>query len=260
MFDSLFSIAAILLGVISGSFLNALSFRFNTGVSVLRGRSFCMRCGHTLSALELIPLLSYAVLGGRCRWCRTKISIQYPLVEGVAGLLSLGVYTVTGATPLFFVGFVFWMLALFIVVYDVRHKVIPSVCSMLLGCTSLVYIYVSGALSPEALLAGPILAAPFFLISLLSAGTWMGWGDGWLQLSFGWLLGLLAGFTAVMLGIWSGAIAGIFLVLYSQAPWRRKGSGFTMKSELPFAPFLALGAAVVYFLHVDLFSSLASFW
>lgn len=260
MFEPFFSIAAVGLGLIVGSFLNALSFRFNTGMSIVHGRSMCMRCGRTLSAFELVPLLSYVALRGRCRHCRAKISIQYPLVELAAGLLAYGVYTVTGPTLLFVAGFVFWMLALFIVVYDIKHKIIPSSCSILLGLTSLVYLCMSGAFSLEALLAGPLLAAPFLLISLLSKGTWMGWGDGWLELSFGWLLGLLAGFTGVMLGVWSGALAGILLVLYSQAPWGKRGSGFTMKSELPFAPFLALGAVAVYFFHVDLFSSLTTLW
>ncbi len=260
MFDAYFSIIAFLFGAIIGSFLNALSFRFNTGLSVLRGRSKCMRCGHTLSSFDLIPLLSYAMLRGKCRYCGTKISIQYPLVELAGALLSLGVFSVEGATLHFLVAFAFWMLVLFIVVYDIRHTVIPTQCSILLGITSILYICVSGHLSLYALLAGPILAAPLLLISLLSRGTWMGWGDGWFELSFGWLLGLLPGCTALMLSIWSGAAAGIALVLYSQAPGKKTKEGFTMKSELPFAPFLALGAAAVYFFHVDLFSSLAALW
>src|SRR3989344_1506226 len=91
-------------GAILGSFVNALSFRYNTGRSVVRGRSRCMHCGHTLDAVDLVPILSYLFLHGRCRHCGTRISVQYPLVEVVAAALSVGVYMLYPA-PLSYVLF-----------------------------------------------------------------------------------------------------------------------------------------------------------
>ena len=76
----------------------------------------------------------------------------------------------------------------------------------------------------------------------------MGWGDGALQLGLGWLLGLTAGLTAFMLAFWAGAVVGILLMLFS--------ARVTMKSEVPFAPFLIFGAACAYFLYVDFFPTL----
>jgi prepilin signal peptidase PulO-like enzyme (type II secretory pathway) len=99
-----------------------------------------------------------------------------------------------------------------------------------------------------ALLAGPLLALPLTLISLVSKGRWMGWGDGALELSLGWMLGLTAGGSALMLAFWIGAAVGIAALAAKK--------GLTMRSELPFAPFLICGALIAFFFHVDFLSSL----
>ncbi len=257
---SLFAVPAALLGAIAGSFLNALSFRFNTGRSIVRGRSACMHCGHTLSVFDLVPLLSYLLLFGKCRYCGTRLSVQYPLVESVAAALSFGVYTIVGFSFLFLFWLLVWMVILFIVVYDLRHMVIPWSCSLVLMALAFGHLFLDGMPSYSMLLAGPVLAFPLLLLSLLSRGRWMGWGDGIFELSIGWLLGLLPGLSALVCAIWSGAVVGVVLVLFSQLSWKYRPRGFTMKSELPFAPFLALGAVLVYFFHVELFSSIPSLW
>jgi len=242
------------LGVILGSFLNALLFRFNTGKSVLRGRSACMRCGHTLGALELVPLLSFIFLRGRCRHCATRISWQYPLVEATAGLLATLVYLETGASVWFAYWLAVWMVLLFIVVYDMRHSIIPWSASLTLMALALGGVLLAMAGQPGGAWgewwAGPALGAPLLLISLVSRGRWMGWGDGILELSLGWLVGISMGLTALLLAFWSGAIIGIALHLMAK-------NRYTMKSEVPFAPFLIAGCAAAYFLHVDLFPNLA---
>jgi leader peptidase (prepilin peptidase) / N-methyltransferase len=236
----------ICLGAIIGSFLNALSFRFNTGRS-MGGRSRCMHCGHTLSALDLVPILSYIFLKGRCRYCGSKISLQYPLVEATAAIVALLIY-LNHSEPLeFSFWFLVWMTLLFIVIYDIRHTIIPWSASLLLCALSLGYVLVTGP-HLYALLAGPILALPLFLISLVSLGRWMGWADSLLELSLGWLLGLALGASALMIAFWSGAVVGSLLLLVKKR--------YTMKSEIPFAPFLIFGAGVAHLVHVDFFQSL----
>lgn len=230
------------LGLILGSFLNALLFRFNTGTSVLSGRSKCMRCGHTLGAPDLIPVFSYIFLRGRCRYCRTKVSLQYPLVELAAGALALLVYLETGPTAWFAYWLVVWMVLLFVLVYDLRHKIIPWSASLTLMALGLVHAYFF------ATWWGIALGVPLLLLSLVSGGRWMGWGDGFLELSLGALLGLTAGLTALLVAFWAGAVVGIALIVARR--------GVTMKTEVPFAPFLILGVVAAHFLHVDLFSSL----
>lgn len=234
------------LGAILGSFLNALLFRFNTGKSVLRGRSACMRCGTELRAQDLVPVLSYLFLRGRCRYCHTNISWQYPLVEAAAALLAMLVY-IGNPDPLWF-GYwlLVWLVLLFVLVYDLRHYIIPWSASLCLMALGLVHAALFGTGW------GILLGVPLLLLSFVSQERWMGWGDGFLQLSLGALLGFTAGLTALMLAFWAGALVGIAL-LFSRR-------GVTMKTEVPFAPFLILGAAVAYFFHVDLFQTLPLLW
>jgi len=245
----LLATSAFVFGSIAGSFINALSFRFGTGVSILTGRSRCMRCAHTLGALDLVPVLSWGLLRGRCRYCSTKISIQYPLVELIAATLSLALY-LQFPDPLYYAyWFVVWMILLFVAVYDMRHQIIPWSCSGLLVLLALAGLY-AGIIPMTwgSLAAGPVLALPLLLFYAVSRGRWMGLGDGVLQLSLGWFLGLTLGLTAFMFAFWIGASVGIVGVLMHR--------GVTMKSEVPFAPFLIVGALVAFITHVDLFQSL----
>ena len=136
--------AAFIGGAIIGSFLNAFLFRFNTGRSVVVGRSHCMRCGHTLFVPDLIPIVSFIVLRGRCRYCSTPISLQYPLVETASATLSVLVYLTYPALA----GYIFWfivsMTLLCIVVYDIRHTIIPwsfSIFLLLLAILSLFFSF-----------------------------------------------------------------------------------------------------------------------
>ncbi len=236
------------LGAIAGSFLNALLYRYNTGRSVLHGRSACMHCGETLGGIDLVPILSYVFLCGRCRHCKSKISLQYLAVEAAAALLAIAIYMLHQDPWLFGVDFLAWMTLLFIAVYDLRHQTIPwSASGALVFFAVLHILLLTPSLSSFA--AGATLAAPLFLISLLSGGRAMGWGDSALQLGIGLLLGLSAGFTALLLAFWSGAIVGITLSALSKR--------YTMKSEVPFAPFLVFGAVCAYFFNANILQALA---
>jgi leader peptidase (prepilin peptidase)/N-methyltransferase len=253
-FFVIFAVASGCLGLILGSFINALSFRFNTGrIATLfsatsTGRSRCMRCGHVLGVLDLLPVFSWVVLRGHCRYCGSRISWQYPLVEAAGGALAVGAFLNSQSSLLAFaVLFAVFMTMLFIAVYDLRHAIIPWSASLTLLCLVFVFQFIEGDVFFAAL-DGIILASPLFLISFVSKERWMGWGDGVLELGLGWLLGLTVGLTALFLAFWAGALVGIVLL------WARKG--ITMKSEVPFAPFLILGALVAFLFHVDIFASL----
>lgn len=240
--------AAAILGAILGSFINALSFRYNTGRSVLHGRSRCMRCGETLAWQHLVPVLSYLFLRGRCGYCYTTISWQYPLVELTAGVLAAGVYMLHPEPLLFVLHTAVWMTLLFITVYDIRHSVIPWPALGLLVVLALLSVAISQPLTPMGWWAGPALALPLVLFSLVSGGRWMGWADAPLELGLGWFLGLTAGGSALLIAFWVGACVGILLIVLNRA--------YTIRSELPFAPFLVLGAGCAYFFHVDLLQAL----
>lgn len=239
-------------GTIIGSFLNVVILRMGTGRG-LGGRSSCGSCRRTLSWYELIPLASFFIQAGRCRSCKVRLSWQYPIVELLAGLLSFGVF-VTFAHLLFLAPFLFfvwyigmfalWSVLLVIAVYDLRHTIIPDMLLLVaLAITvALLTIQYYPHISVVAFyaLSGILLAAPFALIFFFSRGKYIGFGDVKLTALIGLMLGLWGGVTAVMLGIYIGAIVSILLLVL-------KGKKYTLKTEIPFGPFLILGMALVFF-------------
>ena len=271
-------------GAIIGSFLNVIILRYNTGLSQknsigFSGRSRCFSCGKNIKWYDLIPVLSFMILNGRCRHCKSKISFQYPLVELCAGFLFSGIFwkfflqnqstTFSFADYLLFsITLVVFSALIVITAYDLRHKIIPDLFVFLFGVLALVHIFISVPLEtlfrfPSNLfyfLAGPIIAIPFFLIWLVSRGRWMGLGDAKLALGIGWFLGLVLGVSAVVIGVWIGAVVSIFLLLLSKLAlvgFARSGllsfplKNLTMRSEIPLGPFLILGFVTVYFFQLD---------
>ncbi len=96
-----FPIVVFIFGLIVGSFLNCIIYRLQTDESFLKGRSFCPNCKHTLSWQDLIPIFSFIILKGKCRYCQNKISLQYPLVELATGILFILVLNYTFSNLLF---------------------------------------------------------------------------------------------------------------------------------------------------------------
>jgi leader peptidase (prepilin peptidase)/N-methyltransferase len=250
----------VALGLVIGSFLNVVILRFNTGKH-LSGRSACFSCGRQLRWWDLIPLFSYFFSGGSCRYCGSRISLQYPLVEFANGLLFLGLLWKFGisfgaAVALLFFGLVMALLMI-IFVYDIRHHIIPNVFVYLLIFMSFLSLFIEfpdlqfSLPSLADAVAGPLFAGCFFLLWFVSRGSWIGLGDSKLALAIGWLLGFSGGLIALMVAFWAGAIVGVGLILFSHAlariPLRGSHARFTMKSELPFAPFLIAGLVAVFF-------------
>ncbi len=240
--------AFCIFGLIVGSFLNVLILRYPE--RSLGGRSACMQCGRQIVWYDNVPLISFVLLGGRCRFCHTRISIQYPLVETATALL----FAVVAASPVSFAAQLIALpviaLLIAITVYDLYHTIIPDLWVYSFAAFSFVALFITptGTSLLWALLAGPLVALPLFLLWLVSRGTWMGFGDSKLMLGVGWLLGLANGFSALFLAFIAGGAFGAALLLYSQWGKSRNGSnaGYTMKSEIPFGPFLTAGCLLVW--------------
>jgi len=217
-----------------------------------------------LAWYELIPVVSFIVLVGRCRSCQTKISLQYPIIELISGILFAAIFLKFRDTffisPLdFSVVYIytalFFSTLLVISTYDIKHKIIPDALSLLLGVVSFFGLFFIGSHGsfvqvsynpyiPSLLdiMAGPIVALPFALIWLISRGKWMGLGDAKLMLGIGWFLGLSGAFSGAIFAFWSGAIIGVLLMIVSKK--------YKMKTEIPFAPYLVLGTLIVFFFNV----------
>lgn len=233
-----------------------------------------MSCQNKLRWYELIPLISFFVLRGRCGTCSTRISTTYPLVEFITGLIfallflklqdvlffSALVFTITYAYYA-----VMFSLLVVIAVYDLRHKIIPDMLSFVFGVLAFVGLFFFPATAGQAsnnffifpvfswhipsvleFLSGVFIGLPFALFWLVSRGTWMGLGDAKLALGLGWFLGTSLAFSAVVVAFWTGAIIGLCFIIF------RKGYG--MKSEIPFALYLVFGAFLVFIFDLNLFA------
>lgn len=250
-------------GAAVGSFLNVILYRYHTGRS-LGGRSTCPFCNCTLPARDLIPLVSFLLSRGRCRHCGSRIPLRYPLVELATGVLfALVFWKFFPVAQLIVLGWVIAALIVLIAGYDIRHKIIPDAFAYTLAAIAFFFVAVidpfSLTLRPFDLLAlfsGPILAAPLAILFLISGGRWMGLGDAKLQLGLGWILGFWSGLSALVLAFWIGALWGITLLAASRVRPAEESRQYSMKSELPFGPFLILGFLLVWLLGWNVFDLL----
>jgi len=260
VFDFL-PLIVFLFGTLFGSFLNVVILRFKKR-SVVSDRSRCPHCQRVLSPIDLVPVLSYVFLRGSCRTCKHPLSIQYPLVELATGLLFFFIFLTMSPISTVWGGLIFVLtcaiaaLLIVIVVYDMRHMLVPNVFVYPFASLAFMLLFIdpTGFHDPLVfdLLAGPLLFLPFFLLWLLSLGQWIGLGDGKLALGIGWFLGLPGGFSAILLAFWIGAVVSLFLLFFQKIHTRISNDRtLSMKSEVPFAPFLIIGVALVYFYSID---------
>lgn len=263
----LLTIIFFFLGLIIGSFLNVVIYRMNTARS-LGGRSACMSCENKLTWYELIPLFSFLGLKGRCKNCKSKISLQYPLVEFTSGLIFATLFfkfqdllfidKISFAVSFLYCVIMFSIL-LVITVYDLKHKIIPDILSLVFGVMAFVgifffsntgifsFVYTSFHMpNLSQFLSGILIALPFFILWLVSRGAWMGLGDAKLALGLGYFLGLSVALSALALSFWIGTIIGLYLMFFKK--------GYGLKTEIPFAPYLALGSLIAFIFQLNIFN------
>lgn len=213
------------LGLIVGSFVAALSYRFPKKISISRGRSFCPECKKTIRWFDNIPLLSYSLLGGKCRYCTERISPRYPLIEAVTGVL----FVLVGLTP--FLLFVTALLVALLVV-DWENMLLPDEFIFWGVLTTLIYLLFSQQNFYSYLLAGFISALVFLILFFITLGRGMGLGDVKLALLIGMILGLDLIIVWLLASFISGGIVAAVLLLTKKAH---------MKQKIAFGPFLIFG-------------------
>ena len=229
---------SVLFGLIVGSFLNVVVARLPEHRSLWGPRSGCPGCGAAIAWHDNIPLLSFALLRGRCRACAMPISWRYPIIEATTGLLFGAAFVRFGATPEFVVAIVLLPALVSITAIDIQHHIIPDAIT-LPGIVAGVLANVATRHVPlvDSLL-GIALGGGVFLVIILVSGGGMGGGDmklgAMLGAFLGWKIALLAMFFAVVAG------GGVAIVLLASGMRGRK-------DPVPFGPFLALGGAVGLF-------------
>jgi prepilin signal peptidase PulO-like enzyme (type II secretory pathway) len=215
------------LGLVFGSFIAALTYRYPRGISIAQGRSFCPSCKKQINWYDNIPIVSYILLSGRCRNCKRKISWRYPAVEIIA------------AFGFILIGFNFFALILFLIletifVIDLENQLIPDT-AVFLGI--IVVIFYSQSLIFNSLLAGFLAASFLLVIHLITKGRGMGLGDVKFAILGGYIIGLQLFPVWLLLAFLTGAVSGIILILA-----KRVG----LKSKIAFGPFLILAIPLTY--------------
>jgi len=261
------------LGICVGSFLNVLIDRIPNNQSPLKGRSHCDKCKKTLEWHDLIPLISYLYLKGKCRHCRAHISFYYPLVELITGIMFVIIFLYlrdlrfTIYDLRFFLHYFYYLFILssFIVIFftDLKYGIIPDKILYPAAVISTIYnlsftIY-SPIVNHQSSIINNIFSGAgaflFFLaLYLVTKGKGMGFGD--VKLAF--LIGIVLGFPKILAALYlaflTGAICGIILII-----WRKKK---LKGGTIPFGPFLIIGAVLSLFFGekiIQLASHLLSF-
>ncbi|HSD98896.1 MAG TPA: prepilin peptidase [Patescibacteria group bacterium] len=234
-----------LFGVCFGSFLNVLIDRIPAGKSVLFGRSQCDFCKKQLGIFDLIPVISYVFLLGKCRYCKKKLSLQYPMIEVLTGFLFVFLFFLE--MPITFIQFQLFLIDIFLVsmgfaltIMDIKYHLLSDKLLVVFGFFALLRISI---LSPQALpfsfLVGLLATLPLFLIFFFSKGKGMGFGDVKLIGILGFLLGFPNIILCYYIAFLTGAVAGVILIL--------GGKKKLHNSVIAFGPFLFLGAFITYF-------------
>lgn len=254
-------IILFLLGSIIGSFLNVVVLRYNTGLSPLKGRSKCFSCGRQLFWQDMVPILSFLIQSGRCRYCGASISIQYPLVEFMAGLLLPLVYIrMDFSSDFIFFLFIFYIL-LAISIYDFRHKIIPN--GLVYGFIFIAFVRLSWIflrtmeIDQNIILSTAISFLFFASLWFFSRGRWMGFGDAKLAFGIGLATTACQNFSVVAFSFILGAIVSIVYVLLVRVFDFLFNRSSTIETEIPFAPFLVASFFLVFFTGFNYCSFLA---
>jgi leader peptidase (prepilin peptidase)/N-methyltransferase len=230
-----------------------------TDESIVFGRSKCPSCKNQLRSYELVPLLSFMILKGKCRQCKEKISTFYPFVELVTGLLFALLYfrfadVLAGVNMYLF--FAFYILAIMVLVvvffFDIFHYIIPDKvvipATIIAAFFAIINIVFHSAWKLDFLVYSPtiwnlvlggVIGGGFFLILVLISGEkWMGWGD----VKLGTFLGIILGYPLILVSLFFsftiGSIVSIILIVAKKK---------TRKDIVPFGPFLVIGALIALF-------------
>ena len=250
LFEFCCGLIQFFLGAALFSFMNVVAWRLPRGLDPLKGRSHCPDCGHTLEAEDLVPVVSWLFLRGRCRYCGAKVPARYLLVELLGGGLSLACCAVYGTSyelaegPFTMSWTAFLMLLvcgilLSVSLIDAESQIIPDRLNLALAVCGAVYvIFFARADWASHLIGAVCVSAPMFLLCLAIPGAFGG-GDIKLMAAAGLLLGWPRTLLAMFLGILGGGFYGIWLLAAKKAD---------KKDHFAFGPFLCAGIVLAILL------------
>jgi len=234
---------AVLFGSALGSFLNVAIDRLSTDRSIVKGRSYCEKCKKTLQPWDLIPVVSYLILRGKCRYCKADIPLRLFIVEVLSGFaFGLVFFMVSAGTlqlvPALFLAIVLWC---FIGIFfaDIKYGIIPDFLVLISIISAVFYIHFSGLPYLSHVLSGIGSLVFFLILFLITKGKGMGFGDVKLSFALGLFLGFPQIVTALYMAFLTGAVISIILIVGKKIRF--------FGGSIPFGPFLVLSTIVTFF-------------
>lgn len=226
----LFYIIVFLYGIVIGSFLNVLIYRIPKKENLVTTRSHCMSCGYQLRWFDLIPLFSFLVLGGRCRKCKAKLSVQYPIIEALNGGLYLVIFARYGLSIDSLLYCLLFSTLLALSVIDFRTYEIPTGFNYFILTLGLIRVATDFENWPEYAIGLVAVSLVLYVIYKVSGGAAIGGGDVRLMAATGLLLGWKRNLLAFLLGCIIGSVIHIARMKISKAD-----------HVLAMGPYLAVG-------------------
>ena len=234
------------MGTIFGSFYNVVGYRIPKGESILYPGSHCTKCGHELKAYELIPIISFLFLGGKCKKCKDKISWFYPIFEFITGLLFLLSYLIFGLTLNCLLSILFTSMLLIVIISDYQTMIIPDSVLIVFSILIVITKYFIGGLNLilNSLISAVISFIIMFLIKKIGDFIFkresMGGGDIKLLGVFGLVLGV----PLSLVSIFIASIIGLPISLISIK--------HNPTHEIPFGPYLSVAAIIIFLSQIDI--------
>jgi len=234
-------------GLVLGSFYNCVGLRLAHDESIIYPSSHCVKCGHKLNVLDLIPLLSYVFLKGKCRYCKEKISIRYPMFELVTAIAFCLCYAVFNISFELLIALIFVSVLIIITVSDIETFIIPDSALLIGGILILiVQIIAYKTFAFDKLVNATISFGMMYGLKLIGNFLFKkeSMGDGDIKLMA--LIGLVLGIKEAILSLFAAAYLGLPYAIYIMVSKKEN-------KELPFGPFLSLGAMLLLFIDFNLF-------
>jgi leader peptidase (prepilin peptidase)/N-methyltransferase len=230
---------AAITGLCLGSFVNVVAYRLPAGMSLATPPSACPGCGAAIRPYDNVPVLSWLMLGGRCRSCQSSISSRYPLTEAATGALFAAVVIAHGASRSVWLDLLFVAALVAITRIDLEHRIIPDRILAPLAVAALVLTAILEPHQlPERLIAAAAAGGALFLVALAYPAG-MGMGDAKLLAVMGLVLGRAVA-PALLVALITGTLVGVVVMA-------KRGVAKGRRTTIPFGPFLALGGVVGLF-------------
>jgi leader peptidase (prepilin peptidase)/N-methyltransferase len=240
MYYDINAILIFILGLIVGSFSNVCIYRIPGNESIIYPASHCPKCHSNILPKDNIPLLSYILLKGKCRNCKTKISIQYPVVEFLSGLIYLIIYLLYGLSVQTLIYILLSSALIIIAFIDLNQQIVPDVISLpgiVIGCILSFFVsyisFINSALG--VVVGGGIILIIGITGSVIFKKEAMGGGDVKLAAMIGAFLGWRYIIVSLFLGFFLGALTGIILIMTKIKK---------REDAIPFGPFIVLGSFI----------------